>query len=65
MNRMPLDQPTEVIKDALNGIAKIAKSFQAFFIETMILCIGMPKRINFTQMSCFGDSCESRFRQNF
>ena len=31
----------------------------------MILYIGIPKRINFTQMSRFGDSCESRFRQNF
>lgn len=65
MNRMPLDQLTEVIKDAFNGVAKITKSFQTFFIETMILYIGIPKRINFTQMSRFGDSCESRFRQNF
>ena len=62
---MPLDQLTEVIKDAFNGVAKITKSFQTFFIETMILYIGIPKRINFTQMSRFGDSCESRFRQNF
>lgn len=62
---MPLDQLTEVIKDAFNGIAKITKSFQTFFIETMILYIGIPKRINFTQMSRFGNSCESRFRQNF
>lgn len=65
MNRMPLDQLTEVIKDAFNGVAKITKSFQTFFIETMILYIGIPKRINFTQMSRFGNSCESRFRQNF
>ena len=62
---MPLDQLTEVIKDAFNGVAKITKSFQTFFIETMILYIGIPKRINFTQMSRFGNSCESRFRQNF
>lgn len=62
---MPLDQLTEVIKDAFNGVAKITKSFQTFFIETMILYLGIPKRIKFTQMSRFGDSCESRFRQNF
>ena len=62
---MPLDQLTEVIKDAFNGVAKITKSFQTFFIETMILYLGIPKRINFTQMSRFGNSCESRFRQNF
>ena len=34
MNRMPLDQLTEVIKDAFNGVAEIAKSFRTFFIET-------------------------------
>ena len=37
MNQMPLDQLTKVIKDAFNGAAKITKSFQTFFIETMIL----------------------------
>ena len=37
MNQMPLDQLTEVIKDTFNGVAKIAKSFRTFFIETMIL----------------------------
>lgn len=31
----------------------------------MILYLSIPKRINFMQMSRFGDSCESRFRQNF
>ena len=65
MNQMPLDQLTEVIKDIFNGVVKIAKSFQTFFIETMSLYLGIPKRINFTQISRFGDSCESRFRQNF
>lgn len=65
MNQMPLDQLTKVIKDAFNGVAKITKSFQTFFIETMILYLSIQKRINFMQMSRFGDSCESRFRQNF
>ena len=31
----------------------------------MILYLSIPKRINFMQMSRFGNSCESRFRQNF
>lgn len=62
---MPLGQLTKVIKDAFNGTAKITKSFQTFFIETMILYLSIQKRINFMQMSRFGDSCESRFRQNF
>ena len=41
------------------------KSFQTVFIETMILHLSIPKRINFMQMSRFGHSCESRFHQNF
>ena len=65
MNQMPLDQLTKVIKNAFNGVAKLTKSFQTFFIETMILYLSIPKRINFMQMSRFGNSCESRFRQNF
>lgn len=55
---------TKVIKDAFNGVAKITKSFQTFFIETMILYLSISKRINFMQMSRFEDSCESRFRSD-
>ena len=65
MEIQPLDQLTKIINDALNGTAKIRKSFQTFFITTSILFLSMTKRKNFTQMALFSDCCESRFRQNF
>ena len=37
MKIQPLDQLTKTIKDALNGTAKLRKSFQTFFITTSIL----------------------------
>lgn len=61
----PLDQLAKVIENAFSGVTKVRKNFKTFFIEAMILFIAIPKRFNFTQMSRFGDSCESRFRQNF
>ena len=61
----PLDQLAKVIEDAFSGVTKVRKNFKTFFLEAMILFIAIPKRVNFTQMSRFGDSCESRFRQNF
>ena len=65
MEIQPLDQLTKIINDALNGTAKIRKSFQTFFITTSILFLSMTKRKNFTQMALFSNCCESRFRQNF
>jgi len=65
MKKKPLDQLTEVIADALNGTAKVRKNFRNLIIETIILYMCIPKRINFTQMARYGVSCESRFRQNF
>lgn len=65
MNKQPLDQLTKTICDALNGVAKVRKNFETFFIQTMILFISIKGRINFMQMARYSDSCESRFRQNF
>jgi len=65
MNKKPLDQLIKVITDALNGAAKVRKNFRNLIIETIILYMGIPKRINFIQLARYGKSCESRFRQNF
>lgn len=62
MEIQPLDQLTKIINDALNGTAKIRKSFQTFFITTSILFLSMTKRKNFTQMALFSNCCESRFQ---
>jgi hypothetical protein len=61
----PLDQLREIIENALSGATNLRKNFVSFFIETMILYLSISRRVNFSQLSRFGESCESRFRQNF
>ena len=59
MEIQPLDQLTKIINDALNGTAKLHKSFKTFFVTTSILFLSMTKRKNFTQMALFSDCSES------
>lgn len=66
MNKIqPLDQVRSIVAFALNQSTKVRKTFESFFIETMILILTMYGKLNFLSMSRHGDSCESRFRQNF
>ena len=66
MNKIqPLDQVKSIVASALNRTAKVRKNFESFFIETMILILTIYGRLNFLSMARHGDSCESRFRQNF
>lgn len=66
MNKIqPLDQVSSIVASALNRTAKVRKNFESFFIETMILILTIYGKLNFLSMSRHGDSCESRFRQNF
>lgn len=64
-NSNPLDQLRQMCHAALSSTAKVRKSFKTFIVETMILYLTIPNRINFLQMARFGKSCESRYRQNF
>ena len=61
----PLDQVSSIVASALNRTAKIRKNFKSFFTETIILILTIYGRVNFLSMSRQGESCESRFRQNF
>ena len=45
--------------------SKLNKSFKSFLMETLILYMVIPGRINFLQLGRYGKSCEQRFRQNF
>ena len=66
MNKIqPLDQVRSIVASALNRTAKVRKNFESFLTETMILILTIYGRLNFLSMSRHGDSCESRFRQNF
>lgn len=61
----PLDQVRTIVASALNNTAKVRKSFEKFFIETMFLILTVYGKLNFLSISRHGSSCESRFRQNF
>lgn len=66
MHKSPLDRYEEVVTDALSFCsAKLRKSFKTAFINAMILYMVIPRKINFTQMGRYSDSCEQRFRQLF
>ena len=64
MEKTALDRYEGIVADALkNGSAKLHKSFKTAFILMMILYMVIPRKINFTQMGRYCDSCEQRFRQ--
>lgn len=64
MQKTALDRYEEIVNDALDVCrAKLRKSFKSAFILTMILYMVLPRKINFTQMGRYCDSCEQRFRQ--
>ena len=65
MEILPLDQLIRIFNDALDGTAKLRKSFKTFFVITSILFLSMTKRKIFTRLALSCDCCESRFRQNF
>lgn len=64
MPKTALDLYEEIVIDALLKCnAKLRKSFKTAFIQTLILYMVLPRRINFTQMGLHSDSCEQRYRQ--
>lgn len=56
----------DICKDILSRMdAKLNKSFKDFLIESLMLYVIIPHKINFLQLGRYSDSCEQRFRQNF
>lgn len=61
-----LDQYRGICSDVLNRYTtKLNKSFKTVFIETLLLYMIIPRKINFTQLERYGTHCEQCFRQNF
>ena len=61
-----LNQYMGICKDILSKCStKLNKRFQDFFLETLLLYIVIPKKINFLQLGRYSTSSEQRFRQNF
>lgn len=66
MQKTALNRYEEIVTDTLKGCsAKLRKNSKTAFIQTMILFMVMPRKINFTQMGRYGDSCEQQFRTLF
>ena len=61
-----LNQYRDICSDVFNELTtKLNKRFKSFLMETFILYLVIPGRINFLQLGRYGKSCEQRFRQNF
>lgn len=61
-----LNQFITICNDELtNSSTKLRKNFKTIIIETLILYMVIPSRINFLQLGRYSESCEQRFRQNF
>ena len=61
-----LNQYKGICNDIIGKLTtKLNKSFKSFLMETLVLYIVIPGRINFLQLGRYGESCEKRFRQNF
>lgn len=61
-----LDQYRDICNDALKVFAtKLNKSFKTVFVETLLLYMVIPRKINFTQLERYGTRSEQCFRQTF
>ncbi len=61
-----LDQYRDICGDVLKRYTvKLNKSFKTVFIEILLLYMVIPRKINFTQLGCYGRHCKQYFRQNF
>ena len=67
MKRINLpDQYKGICNDVLSELAtKLNKCFKSFLMETLILHMAIPGRINFLQLGRYGKSCEQLFHRNF
>ncbi|WP_321436018.1 transposase [uncultured Bacteroides sp.] len=60
-----LNQYMDICKDVLSEVeTKLNKSFKEFIIETLLLYMVIPQRINYLQLGRYSHSCEQRFRMN-
>ena len=61
-----LNQYMNICRDAFNGYtAKLNKSTKYVVMETLLLFMVIPRKINFTQLARYGNRCEQCYRQTF
>ncbi|WP_394698848.1 hypothetical protein [uncultured Bacteroides sp.] len=60
-----LNQYLDICKDVLSEAGtKSNKIFKDFIVETLLLYMIIPQRINYLQLGRYTHSCEQRFRMN-
>ncbi len=61
-----LNQYMNICRDSFDGYAaKLNISFKSVIIETLLLFMIIPRKINFTQLERYGNRCEQCYRQAF
>ena len=61
-----LNQYMNICRDAFDGsAAKLNINFKSAIIETLLLFMVIPRKINFTQLERYGIRCEQCYRQTF
>ena len=61
-----LNQYMNICRDAFDGsAAKLNINFKSAIIETLLLFMVIPRKINFTQLERYGKRCEQCYRQTF
>lgn len=61
-----LNQYLNICRDTFKGCtARLNKSTEYVIIETLLLFMVIPRKINFTQPARYGNCCEQCYRQTF
>src|SRR5574344_2643878 len=61
----PLNHYQHACRRALSAIPGIKKAYANFLVETLLLFILLPRKVNFTQMEIYGNYCEKSYRKHF
>lgn len=61
----PLNHYQYACRKALAATPGIKKAFVNFFVETLLLFVLLPRKVNFTQLEIYGNYCEKTYRNNF
>ena len=62
----PLNQYKDICREAMKACkGKMNKAFKEGLVEILLLYMLLPRKINYTQLSKYGQRCEKSYRHNF
>ena len=66
MTSEPINQYTEICKNTIkSSSAKLGKTFESLLLAKLLSFTVIQRKINVTQMECYGTHCEQVHRTNF